>query len=392
MRAPEDAKYFPKPGGQEPCPRRAGSVPWPAQAPPRPHGRTPAAAALRGGGRGSRGGGGGSAGPGPQRRAEWREHTRVAARWAAAAGGHPPAMPAVTAPASGQPGAGHSPRRGPAGAFPSPGCGAGAEDAALRGLACLRVPAHIPVPPRDRSWDFAHAAHGGHRNYQGNVDKLEKHPSRVAQSLFTGHPRTSWALPVSFCESPAPRGFSNHFPQGREVPSCEASRTVHSMQRQLPGRAGIPLHRWASLAENLQYQCGLCASNHPMAHATICPQAIPFQELLESWSRHRLLHLITWKIGGGRHSPWFMWTGQRDVVIIRGMCDRRVKRRSNSSLYVWKQALPTATTAPAKARVTTATAPGQAEFGHPPQGTVCFRFPVLKSEFKREKKTPLILF
>lgn len=125
------------------------------------------------------------------------------------------------------------------------------------------------------------------------------------------------------------QGVSVTIPHRAEVPSCETS--AHSMWRQLPARAGFPLHRVSfSTREFTRCQYGLCASDHPMAHATICPQAIPSQERLESWSRHRLLQLISWKMGGGRHSPRFMWRGQRDVVIARGMCDGRVKRRSNS--------------------------------------------------------------
>lgn len=206
--------------------------------------------------------------------------------------------------------------------------------------------------------------------------------------LFPGHPRSRSALPVLFCESPAPGGSVtiSHRAEKFQAESPRGWRTARRDSSQ--PEPGFPCTEWTSFSsrEFTHCHCGLCAGDIPMAHATICPHAIPFQELLESWSRHRLQQLNTWKMGGGR-------TGQRDVVIARGRCDRRVKRRSNSSLCVrvWKWALPTATTAPAKARVTTAMAPEQAEFSHPPQGTVCFRFPVLKSEFKRGK-TPSISF
>lgn len=207
--------------------------------------------------------------------------------------------------------------------------------------------------------------------------------------LFPGQPRTSWAVPVPFREPRAPRGFSNHSPQGREAPSCETSRPVHSTET-APSRGRVPCTGWAALAENLQCQSvQVTTSSWLMPHFPI-GNSIPGVGVVEQTQTTAAEHLED-----GRREA------QSQVCVDTsegcGYCQRDVWQKGKEekyliflSLCVWKWALPTAITAPAKQESPLPWHQNKLS-GHPPQGTVCFRFPVLKSEFKKEKPLDFIL-
>lgn len=188
----------------------------PAAARPGPGGR-----GARGGGRRPRGGGSGgsSAEPGPAAPSGrnggstpvWRPgELRLPART--------DRHPGPGAPASGRPRAPRRSQPAGAGALPSAGCAAGPRDAALRRLLCPECPhtspARLGISP---AISCALPAEVTETTKEMLKNKLEN--TLQEWHNRSGHPRTSSAVPVPFCESPAPGSFSNHFPQGREVPS-----------------------------------------------------------------------------------------------------------------------------------------------------------------------------